>query len=39
MEHYETQLMTVLKSFCGTLWEIGYDSPKKVLWNTMGHNL
>ena len=26
--------MTALRWFCGTLLDIDYDSPKKVLWNT-----
>ncbi|CAB9543775.1 hypothetical protein BROOK1789C_1192, partial [Bathymodiolus brooksi thiotrophic gill symbiont] len=30
--------MTALGRFCGTLWDIAYDSPKKALWNTMGYN-
>jgi hypothetical protein len=30
--------MTALRRFCVTLWDIAYDSPKKVLWNTIGHN-
>ena len=25
---------TALTRLCGTLWDITYDSPRKVLWNT-----
>ena len=39
VEHYRTYLMTALRRLCGTLWDITYDSPKRALWNTMGHNL
>jgi hypothetical protein len=35
VQHYETQIMTALWSFCETLWNIAYDSPKKDLWNTI----
>jgi hypothetical protein len=24
--------MTALRRFCGTLWDITHDRPKKVLW-------
>jgi hypothetical protein len=39
VEHYGTYLMTALTRLCGTLWDITYDSPKKALWNTIGHIL